>query len=215
MAAKIYWTPDLSQAITSFTVYRSDDKGASYTQVALIPFNVAGPNYDKQSRQFFYDDSSGDVGFVYRIVASGNAGDSDPLTIITAPAEPSLCTVIGYVRDALGFVDQSIPVFVEATGSTGERWIQGPEGIVAQNGRPLLLQPRTATVHPNEHGLWQVDVMRGAYVRITIPALSFVWAFEVPNVAGPVNVKDLPQLRGKALELFGPMNGERLYLPES
>lgn len=215
MANKFYWTPDPTQTITSFDIERSTDHGSSFAALVNIPFNVNGANYDKQRKQFFYEDAAGQPGYIYRIVANGAFGVSVPLTIVAPPAEPELCTIIGYVRDASGYVDRTTAIHVTAVGSPEEHWAPNPEGLVAHNAHALGIVAKRDVIHPDENGMWQVDLIRGIYARIEIPALMFQRTFEVPRKAGPINVRDIAEVRGRALALFGDVNAGGVFLPES
>lgn len=215
MSSTFFWTPDPTQTITSFTLTKSVNQGLSYSALATIPWDVAGANYNKQRKQFFYVDAGGAEGDIYQIVANGAFGVSEPLIIVAPPAEPDLCTIVGYCRDPFGFVDRDVAIHVTAVGTPGERWASSPAGIVGQHHDALGIVSRKQVVYPDENGMWQVSLVRRIYAKVEIPALDFSWAFEVPQAAGPVNIRDIPQLRGAALALFPDMQGERLYLPES
>lgn len=60
------------------------------------------------------------------------------------------------------------------------------------------------TIYPNESGIWQVDLVQKSIARITISELQFDWAFEVPAKTGPVNIRDIPQLRGASFDGIWP-----------
>lgn len=215
MANKISWITDKSVAVASFDIQRSVNKGISFTALVNILADPNGANYDKQTKKYFYLDAGGNPGDIYTVTATGDAGTSKPAYAITAPDPPDLCVIIGYVRDAFGFVEQETSVHVTAFGSPGERWIKNPNGLVAQHPNALGLVNRSAVIKPDAGGIWQVELVRRAYAKVEIPSLDFILAFEVPDKAGPVNIRDIPQLRGQALALFSEMTGAPGSLPES
>ena len=215
MANKVFWIPDLTQTITSFQVDRSLDKGQTFTTVATITFDVNGVNFDKPTKRFFYSDASGVPGAVYAVTAIGPSGSSAPVYAITPADAPLTCTIIGYVRDVLGYAMPDAAIVVKAFGSTGEQWARNPNGLLAQNPNALGVVSRDIIVKPDDNGMWQVTLLRKAYAKIEIPSQEFVWAFEVPDKTGPINIRDIPQLRGQALQLFPEMLGDRVTLPES
>lgn len=216
MANRITWIPDKSLPITSFSLMKSTDKSISFTLLASVLANANdSAAYDKQTGRYYYNDMAGNPGDVYAITSVGPAGTSRVVYALAPADPPGVCTVVGYVRDAFGYVDQAITILVSAFGTPGERWVVNPNGLLAQNSQALGLVSRTATLAPDANGLWQIDLVRKAYAKVEIPALDFTWIFEVPNKSGPINVRDIPQLRGQALELFPEMQGDRSVLPNS
>jgi hypothetical protein len=112
---------------------------------------------------------------------------------LVAPAEPAArCTIIGYLTDLFGEVDQSIRVCVE---SYGRVWAENTEGVLAQNPEAVGHAPSQQIVFPNADGLWQVQLAQRSIARVTIAPLNYDWAFEVPAVEGPVNIRDTTLLR--------------------
>ena len=196
MTVTVSWGYDTTQTITSFTLEKSTDKGVSFSSLVSIAFNPAGANFDAANNRFFYNDAAGAVGHVYKIYAVGPLGTSEARIAISAPAETSKCTIIGYVEDAFGEVDTSIQVLVEAFGGREDRWVQSPTGVVAQNSRAVGITSGRNIVYPNSDGIWQVRLTRKTVARITINELGLDWAFEVPDKDGPVNIRDIPQIRG-------------------
>ena len=215
MSNKVYWNYDPSASITSFTVKRSADMGLTFVLLSTIVFDTNGANFDKQSKRFFYFDGTGAAGNIYAIGSTGTLGTSPDSYVIAPPADPSLCTVIGYARDAFGYADPELSIHVQAFGTPGERWVQNPAGIVSQHGQALGVIGRKVIINPDANGIWQIGLIRKIYARVEIPALDFSWAFEVPDKPGPINIRDIPQLRGQALSLFSDTAGNRLVMPES
>jgi hypothetical protein len=190
---KLYWKADPSVVVTSFVLTKSTDKAQSFSSLATITYDLAGANYEKKTKRFFYTDSSGAVGDAYRIVAVGANGTSSPVVVIAPADQPDFCTIVGYMLDTFGEVDTSIPVSVHSYGAGA--WTTNPAGVVAQNPEALGLTAASQTVYPGADGIWQVRLIQKAYARITIPALDFDWAFIVPASVGPVNVRDIPLVR--------------------
>lgn len=214
LSVKVYWAADDPSA-TSFQLDKSTDGGESYVALSTLGYNTRGPNYEAKTKRFFYDDTVGNPGDIYKLTVTGTYGTSEPLLIVAPPYEPAKCLVIGYIRDVFGGVDRQVTIIVEGTGSKGQRWAPGSGGVVSRNPEGIGLKMAQQRIFPDAAGMWQVELIRGTYARIQIPDLQFSFMFEVPSKAGPVNIRDIPELRGQALELFRGLDGEPLELPES
>jgi hypothetical protein len=217
MSVQITWAYDPSVTIASFMVSVSTDGGATFSQLATISFNTAigAVNYNQKTKQFFYVDGTGVSGNIYSVAAVGANGTSN-LQYVVAPvlAYPT-CTIYGYVIDAAGNVDTSIDVLVTSFGTRGERWMKKPTGLAAFNPMSLGVVSSSLTVYPDATGVWQVTLLQGAYATISIDALDFSWTFETPASNGPINIRDIQQLRGAALGVFPELVGDRNRFPES
>jgi len=213
MAYRLNWTSEAT-AIASFDLSKSIDMGETYSSLVNIPFDTTGDNYDRPNKHFFYNDTSGQPGHIYKVVINASTA-TDPLVIIAPPAPPAKCMIIGYMLDAGGYVPTDVQVSVEAYGTRGERWGRNPTGIVGQNKEALGITARRFFVKPDANGMWSVNLIRKVFALIEIPAINFRWAFEVPDKDGPVNIRDIPQLRGQDLALFPEMDGTRALFPES
>jgi hypothetical protein len=195
MSVRISWGFDPTVSITSFTLTKSTNNGITYAALASVDFDVNGANYDRPTRTFFYVDNAGAAGHVYKIVAEGALGSSEPVISVAPPNPPSKCLVIGYALDAFGQADEHLVVNVETAGRRGQHWLTNPTGLVANNREALGVVRSSCSVFPDANGMWQVSLLRGSYARVQIPALELDWAFEVPSLEGPVNVRDIPLLR--------------------
>jgi hypothetical protein len=215
MSVRLYWYADTTQTVTSFSIRKSSDGGLTYDAPVSVLFNVNGANYEKQTKRFFYDDALGAAGNIYKISAVGPLGTSSEETVIVEGDKPPLCRVIGYIKDAFGGVDQTVSIQVKAFGTPGERWAKNTTGMVARNSHALALTSREIFLRPDASGMWSVDLVQGVYAHVSISSLNFEHVFEVPAQAGPVNIRDIPQLRGQDLALFPEYSGLRNVLPES
>jgi hypothetical protein len=193
MANRLYWKADPSVTVTSFVITRSTDLAQSFSALATVNYDLAGANYDKRTKKFFYDDSTGSNGNVYRIVAVGNNGTSTPVFLVAPAAAPSTCTIIGYIMDTFAEVNTSLQVHVESYGRP--QWKKGTSTLVAQSAEALGVPTSEQIVTPNTDGVWQVRLVQGAYAKIRIPDLQYDHAFLVPEKEGPVNIRDIPFLR--------------------
>jgi hypothetical protein len=113
----------------------------------------------------------------------------DRLTIAT-PVAPTLCRIYGYLMSMTGTVSDSYSVHVEGKGSGTNAYVTGAGGIdpeaqgVAQDSK---------TVYPNKStGIWQIDLVRGCYVRVRIDAQRIDRSFRVPDTA-VINFMDIIQ----------------------
>jgi hypothetical protein len=217
MSVKLQWINDPSVPVSSFVITLSTDKGQTFSALVTIPFNTApaAPNYDPRLRQFFYTDLTGVPGNIYRIVANGANGTSIAEFAIAPPLAYPMCQIYSNIVDAFGEVDQSRHILVRSFGTRGEKWTNSPPGIVAYNPMALGIVDSVRTVFSDLTGLWQVSLIQGTYARIEIPDLQYSWAFMVPNEVGPVNIRDIPALRGSALGIYPEMMGDRDPLVES
>lgn len=217
MSNTIVWQFDLTVVITSFTLKKSTDQGQSFAALTSVAFNTArgAANWDDANKRFTYTDGTGNPGDVYQVIAIGANGTSMPALIVAPPTPPATCLVIGYVLDAFGAVDAQIPIVVTTVGTRGEQWGQNTAGIVAQNPMSVGMVGSNRTIYPDRNGMWKIALVQKTYARIVCAAIGLDWSFEVPVKAGPVNVRDIPQLRGQALSVFGDMNGSRNSFPNS
>lgn len=213
MSVRLYWHADDPTAST-YNIEKSVDKGKTYAPLGSFAASTTGPNYDARTKRFFFDDAAGNAGNVYSVTAVGALGVSDP-TIIIAPPEPvKTCLVVGYVRDLFGSVDQSVMIAISSFGTRDEVWAAS-EGIVGQAARGLGVKPSFRQVYVDENGMFQAELIRNCYAKITISDLQYELYFIVPNEPGPVNVRDIQALRSQELELFSEPKGGGGYLPES
>jgi hypothetical protein len=220
MSVTLSWQADNTPntpAITQFNVLLSTDLGATFTLLASVPFNTArsNSNYNQQTRQFSYLDSTGNPGNIYQIISVGSNGNSAPVFAIAPPILYSKCAIIGFLVDPFGDADPTQPVKVSSFGSRGERWTKNQPGIVAQQPFALGIIETSKTVYPDATGLWSVELLQSTYAKIEIPCLNYVSVFEVPAVSGPINVRDIPTLRGEESGLFPNQVGDRPAWPES
>lgn len=216
MSNKLIWSPNYSVPISSFTIVKSTDMGITFAFLATVDFDTSSgaPNYLPGTKQFFYNDSSGNPGDMYQITASGDNGTSAASLVVTPPASIPLCTIFGYQVDGFGNPGTAI-VTCRSIGSKGERWAKTVPGMDAFSTQALGVVAASAEVFTDSNGIWQVSLVQGSYAQIEIPAINFTWTFEVPAKSGPINIRDIPTLRGEALGLFGPEYGERNRFPSS
>lgn len=213
MTVKVSWMADTDDSVTSYEVFRSQDKGLTYSSIAVVPFDTQGTDYDKTTKRFFVNDSTGQAGDVYMITATGLYGTSEPTIVIAPPAVPAKCLVVGYVRDAHGRVDRNWTVRVSTAAQRGENWLAGG-GVVGQHPLSVGVVASDTTVHPDENGFWSVELLQDAIARISIPVLDLDWAFRVPKKNGPVNIRDIPQVRTADFYGIWPdMQGSRMGQP--
>jgi hypothetical protein len=116
----------------------------------------------------------------------------DRLTIAT-PVTPTLCRIYGYLMSMTGTVSDSYAVHVDGKGGGSNAYVTGSGGIdpeaqgVAQDSK---------TVYPDKiTGIWQIDLVRGCYVRIRIDAQRIDRSFRVPDTA-VINFMDINQADG-------------------
>lgn len=196
---------DTGVTITSFTLTKSVDKALTFSALTVITFDVNNSAvFDRATDSFFYDDVAANPGDIYKIVATGSNGTSIPVFAIVPLPTPAACTIIGYVLDGFGESDKHLNVVIEtAGGPQSEIWMANPDGLVAQSNEALGITRADTVVQVNQ-GMWQASLLQGSYARITIPALRFDWSFRVPKEEGPINIRDIPQLRGSSFDGLYP-----------
>jgi hypothetical protein len=215
MSNRISWAFDPTVVVTSFTITKSVDKGITYAALTSVAFNTTGANWDKAKKRFFYVDAPGNPGDIYLVTSVGAFGTSPGTYAIAPPTSPAFCYIFGYILDSQGNVDQQTPITVRWDGSRGEHWMKGPTGTVAQNPEALAITAGSMQVYPDANGMWQVQLIQKSFARIQIPAIELDWAFEVPSKPGPINIRDVQQLRGLSTGIFSDMTGTRENLPNS
>lgn len=209
---RLVWNPDPAIAITSFSLYRSDDKGRTYSLLATIAANYSGANYDKQNKRFFYEDAATSHGSIYKITVTGPSGTSDPAYLIAPPDSIPKCVIIGYIADAHGRPVAGEQVSVEAAGTKGSTWMRNPDGLVAENPEAQGVQIGRQTVYTDENGVWQVTVARKSIIRVNIPSLRVEKMMEVPDLEGPINFRDIIEVRGGSFRgIFDEQTGVPVF----
>jgi len=196
MSNTISWSYDPTVTITSFALQKSTDKGVTFAALATVAYDPSGANFSVATRKFFYVDAAGAAGDVYRVTSTGAFGVSGPAVAVAPPSEPDKCTIIGYALDGLGRARTDMAVTVTVYGTSGERWVKNPVGTVAHNPQALGMTFTQETVFTTDQGIWQVDLVQRALVRITIEELGYEKSFEVPGKTGPVNIRDVADYRG-------------------
>jgi len=208
---RLTWVPDPSVAVTSFTVQKSTDEGITFSTIATVTAGAASPNYDRQDKVYFYVDSGSSPGDVYKVTCTGPNGTSLPAYAVAAPDPLPLCLVIGYVANGFGDRLSGVAVSVKSFGAKSSAWVNNPAGTIAQNPRAVgVAATSEKTVYTDAAGIWQVSLVQKTEALVTIPDLRFEYAFEVPAKTGPINIRDIAELRGGS---FHALHGEPLGVP--
>lgn len=197
MAVTIHWYHDTAHAIESFTIQRSIDGGRTFAALAVVVFDLNGANYDRATNRFRYRDLTGAPGYVYSVVVTGELGLSDPAFVVAPPAPAPLCTVIGYTSHVGGARQKGLPVVVEYLGDRQDQRSVEMAGTIGMNKQAVVVGG-TAQTQTDANGMWSIDLVQGARVLLTLPGV-YSHAFTVPKARGPVNVRDLPQIRGTSI----------------
>ena len=109
------------------------------------------------------------------------------------PSSPQLCRVYGYLQSMTGQYSDEFRVRISGIGSDYSSFVAGTGAVdalsqgVAQGEK--LIRASKAT------GIWEIDLVRGAYVRIRIESQGIDKCYRVPDVAA-VNFRDLKPLEG-------------------
>ena len=210
MSVRLEWAPDpAGNGVTTYNIEKSTDKGVSWAVLDDVAYNVNGGSFDKPSRRFYYVDAEGNPGDIYRLNAQGTWGTSDWVFLIAPPGTQPLCQVFGYVDTAFAIQDVQTRIVVSAFMPNGRQWARNTQGLVSHNPEGLGILEGERVVYPDANGIWKVDVAQGVYCKVYIPALNFVWVFEVPRELGPRNIRDILAVRGADFDsVWGEQTGE-------
>ena len=212
MAATLTWFPDpASNGVTEYILDSSTDGTITWANVTTVVYSLTGMQYDKVNKVFTYTDSAGAPGTLYRLSAVGSFGTSGYVYIAVPPGPPPVCEILGYIQTAMAGVDSSTPIQVQTYLKKGQQFFSVP-GTIGQTRAGMGIQAWKTSVYPNASGICSDTLVQGVYALITIPALNFRWAFQVPEVPGPVNIRDIPCLKGS--DWFS-VTGEETGVPEN
>lgn len=126
------------------------------------------------------------------VLGGGTTAQSVALTslAITTPAAPSVCRLYGFVAQPAGGVP--IEVFVSTLLGQYNALISSGTGTDPRNQANQV----TTQIARVRSGRWEVDVVRGTAVRVSIRSLGFEKVFLVPSDATILNVTDAAALTG-------------------
>ncbi len=153
-------------------------------------------------------DTSLDPGTYKVILAKGAVQFANPYTIVVVdattlqtftlagtlltigvPSSASLCRVFGYLQTMTGQYSDRPNIVVEGLGT-----YVVASGITGVDPMAMGVMKDRKTIHPNKSsGIWEVDLVRGARVRIVIEAQGVDKMFMVPD-ASSANFKDIDPL---------------------
>ena len=172
---KLTWLPNTEVDIAGYEIERSDD-GITYNKIADITHNLNDVNvYDAAIGRFYYNDTSGTSTNWYKIRAIDAAANESGYTVAkqASPPTPDICVVYGTILDANGTpeTESQVQVYVKNTEASKEGQFVNSYGVTAA---PI----ETFT---NDAGFWEVDIMRGATVRINIPAINLDTEVIIPD----------------------------------
>lgn len=131
----------------------------------------------------------------YRLTVSDTGGltpqefsmEGAPLTV-SPPSSPQLCCVYGYLQSVTGQYSDKYQVMIEGVGKSQRSYVAGTGAI---DSEPQGVAADSKTIRPDKRtGIWEINLVRGAYVRIRIECQGVDKVFRVPQEA-MVNFKDL------------------------
>lgn len=113
-----------------------------------------------------------------------------PLSI-SPPASPQFCRVYGYLQSMTGQYSDKYNVQISGVGSGDRSYVAGTGAIDAE---PQGVAKDHKVIRPSKTtGIWEIDLVRGTYVRIQIESQSIDKVFRVPD-ASMVNFRDIDTL---------------------
>jgi len=149
----------------------------------------------------------------YDITVADNGGvGSQTFTLvgtplsIQPPASPEFCRVYGYLQSMTGQYSDKYNIRVEAVGANRNSYVAGTGAI---DSEPQGVAQDSKVIRPNRTtGIWEIDLVRKAIVRIQIEAQGVDKVFRVPDETMR-NFKDIDTLEtaqfiGSALGASAP-----------
>jgi hypothetical protein len=167
-------------SVVSYLIEKSVDKGISFSTVATVVGTPAydNINWDIPSQKFFYVDTNVIEETVYRIRGSF-VGDiyTDYEYVYVVPVAIT-CNIFGNISSLDGKIlsesDRSVIIESIKMGSdSGEK----PKVVKASS-----------------EGYWQVALVAGSHMKITIPCIRDSIYVKIPDNPGLYNYLDLPRI---------------------
>lgn len=90
MSIKLTWLPNTEPDIAAYDWQRAPNvSGApgTFTDLVTIAHNLSGPNFDPVSQRFFYEDTTGDLTYWYRIRAKDSNDNTSGWSNYFQPSE--------------------------------------------------------------------------------------------------------------------------------
>ncbi len=167
--------------VTTFTLQRSIDDGDTWTDITTIANDTTVPAaYDADLDQFFYVDDDDVAGEIVRIRANNVTGSGPWAFHYGPPARPTTCNVYGVLLDP--FSNQPWPnqaVLIESLQARSAGMVDNAN-VASKNQESAVVGKRSTRVVTDASGRWQIDLVAGMPVRITIPRAGLVQMFRVP-----------------------------------
>lgn len=172
---KLTWLPNTEVDIAGYEIHRSDD-AVNYSKIADITHDLNDVNvYDAAIGRFYYNDAAGTTSHWYKIRAIDAAANESGYTVAkqAGPPTPDVCVIYGTILDANGEpeTEAQVQIYVKNTEASKEGQFVNSYGITHT---PI-------EVFTNDAGFWEADVIRGATVRVNIPAVNLDTEVIVPD----------------------------------
>lgn len=176
MSQRVLWLANDDGLTTLYEVWSAPASTGPFALIATIPHNLVGPNYLPDTNQFFYDDGAGTATTWYRVRASDGVTPSD----YTAPRQPEpqpqpACLVHGRILGGDGVPIEGLQVHAHVVLT--EKYKEG------QFVGPLGVDSTDVDAFTDVDGDWELPLLQGAEVEITIPPTNLVKKFTVPAAA--------------------------------
>jgi len=177
MAIKVTWVPNTEADIAQYEVWRAPNN-VTFTLQTTIVHDTGNPLvYDVSLGRFFWVDATGTTTDWYKVRAEDAIGNFSAFTLSkqAAPAPPAICVLFGTVLlpDGTPETEAQVQVYIQNTVKTKEGQFVSADGVTSE---PL-------EVFTDDTGLWEVDVIRQADVRVVIPKINLDAELTIPNAA--------------------------------
>jgi len=178
MSIRLTWLANPEADIASYELQRSDD-AIVFSTIASIAHNLLDPLvYDTSIGRFFYDDATGiAASHYYRMRAIDSSGNQSGWTTTKQAGAPTppLCTVFGTVVNPDGSPNSDVQVraTIESTKSTKDGQTVGTLGVTGKR----------IEVFTDDAGFFEVQLLQGASVVLSIPDIELEKTITVPALA--------------------------------
>lgn len=177
MSERVLWTANDDEVTTAYEVESGPAEAGPFTLIATIPHNKANlAVYLPATDQFFFDDLVGTPATFYRVRATDGAAFSAYTLVRQPEPDPSpICLVHGRIlgADARPAVGLQVHANIVLSEKDKSGQFLGELGVSSTD----------IDAFTDADGDWELALLQGAEVEITIPPTNLVKVFTVPAAA--------------------------------
>jgi hypothetical protein len=146
------------------------------------------------------------------LIVSGTTGATITSTDLkTQGLAPTLrlCRVFGHVLDVSGQPMMDVNILAEPVGVSVRAFVSRYGGVGINPVNQGVARDRRMVRARSSDGYWEIDLLCGSIVKLSIPAMGVIRIFRVPN-SNSINLADVRTDVGQPS--LGSMRGERYQL---